>query len=58
MSSHVNSNVKYKFKKLMNHKNRKLGEFKNNRGKVHEYLGMTSDLLELGKVKIRMDDYV
>ena len=28
------------------------------RGKIHEYLGMTIDFLDIGKVKISMYDYV
>ena len=28
------------------------------RGKVHDYLGMTIDYSEPGKVKFKMDDYV
>ena len=35
----------------------KHGEVKANRGKVHEYLGMTFDFTKKRKVKTNMDDY-
>ncbi len=34
------------------------GQVKTHRGKIHEYLGMTLDFSEPGKVKIKMIDYV
>ena len=34
------------------------GEVKANRGNEHEYLGITFYLIEKGKIKIDMDDYV
>ena len=34
------------------------GEVKSTRGKIHDYLGMTFDFSEKGKVKIDMIDYM
>ena len=58
MSSHVNPKVNDNFKEWMNHKYGKHGKMKSNRGKLHEYLGITSDFTEKVKIKIKMDDYV
>ena len=58
MSRHVKLKVNYKFKEWMNHNYGKHGEVKENRGRVHKYLGMNLDFTEKGKVKINMDNYV
>ena len=42
----------------MNRDYGKHGEVKANRGKVHEYLGMTFDFTEKENTKINMDNYV
>ena len=52
MSGHVNPKVNDKFKKWMNHNYGKHGEVKENRGKVHNYLGMTFYFTEEGELKI------
>ena len=36
----------------------KHGEVNSNRGKVHDYLGMTFDFTEKVRLKIKMGDYV
>ena len=41
----------------MNHTYGNNGEVKENIGKVQEYLGMTFDFTEKGKVKIKLDNY-
>ena len=43
MFSHMNPKVDDKIKELMNYIYVKHGEFKSNKVKVHEYLGMTFD---------------
>ena len=53
MPSHVNPKVNDKFKECMNHNYGKNGEAKVNRGKVHEYLGMTFYVTEKGMEKLR-----
>eukprot|EP00980_Cylindrotheca_fusiformis_P025029 scaffold12944_cov64-Cylindrotheca_fusiformis.AAC.1 len=58
MSSHTSSKVNDKFLKWMNKSYGKHGKVKATRGKIHDYLGMTYDFTEPGKVKIRMDDYI
>ena len=58
MSSHVNTKVDDKFKEWMKYNYVNHGEMKANRGKVHEYLGITFDFTEKVKVKINMDNYV
>eukprot|EP00980_Cylindrotheca_fusiformis_P012383 scaffold3040_cov72-Cylindrotheca_fusiformis.AAC.1 len=58
MSSHKSSKVNDKFLKWMNKSYGKHGKVKATRGKTHDYLGMTYDFTEPGKVKIRMDDYI
>ena len=56
--SHVQSSVNSKFIKWLNKKYGSYGEVKATRGKVHEYLGMTLDFSDPGKVSINMTDYV
>ena len=58
MSSHVNRKVNDIFLKWLNKKYGKYGAVKATRGKVHNYLGMTFDYSEKGKVKIDMVDYM
>ena len=58
MSCHVNPKVNDKFKEWMNRNNVKHVKEKSNRGKVHEYPGVTFDFTEKSKVKIKMDNYV
>ena len=58
MSSHVNRKVNDVFLKWLNKKYGKYGAVKATRGKVHDYLGMTFDYSEKGKVKIDMIDYM
>ena len=53
MNSHVKPKVIGKFKEWMNHNYGKNGELKANRGKVHEYLGMTFYVTEKGMEKLR-----
>ncbi len=57
-SSHVNPKVNNKFLSWLNKKYGAHGEVKATRGKVHEYLGMTFDYSEKGKVKVKMADYM
>eukprot|EP00980_Cylindrotheca_fusiformis_P015510 scaffold4410_cov78-Cylindrotheca_fusiformis.AAC.1 len=58
MSSHKYPKVNDKFLKWMNKSYGKHGKVKATRGKIHDYLSMTYDFTEPGKVKIRMDDYI
>ena len=58
ITSHVNPKVNDNFKQWTNHNYGKHGEVNANRGKVHEYLGMTFDFTEKVKVKIKVDEYV
>jgi hypothetical protein len=58
MSSHKEARVNDKFLEWLNTKYGNYGEVKATRGKVHEYLGMTFDFREKGKVKIGMQDYM
>ena len=51
MSSHVNKKVNDKFLKWLNKKYGTHGEVKATRGDVHDYLGMTFDFSDKGKVK-------
>ena len=57
---YINVNTKFndKFKERMNCNYGKHDEVKANRGKVHEYLGMTFDFTEKANTKIKMDNYV
>jgi hypothetical protein len=57
-SSHVDSRVNDLFLNWLNKKYGNYGEVKATRGKIHEYLGMTFDFTEPGKVKIGMLDYI
>ena len=58
MSSHTNPKDDNKSTEQLNRNYGKHGEVKDNRGKVHKYLGTNFDFKEKGKVKINMDDYV
>ena len=58
MSSHVNKKVNDKFLEWLNRNYGKLKRVTSSRGDVHEFLGMTIDFTEKGKVKFRMDKYV
>jgi hypothetical protein len=58
MSSHRLKKVNDRFHEWLNKKYGTYGEVKCVRGKVHDYLGMTFDFSEKGKVKIHMKDYV
>jgi hypothetical protein len=59
MSSHVNAEVLEKIIKRLDEKyGNKEAPLTVNRGTVHEYLGMTTDYSEKGKVKFIMNDYV
>jgi hypothetical protein len=57
-SSHVDPKVNDDFLDWLNSKYGNYGEVKATRGKIHDYLGMTLDYSEKGKVKIAMRDYV
>jgi hypothetical protein len=57
-SSHVDPRVNDSFLKWLNSKYGNYGEVVATRGKVHEYLGMTFDFSEKGKVKVGMTDYM
>lgn len=57
-ASHVMSKVNTKFLKWLNKIYGQHGEVKATRGFVHDYLGMTLDYSEKGKVKIGMTDYI
>ena len=56
--SHVDAAVNTKVIKIINKEFGKEAPLTVNRGKVHDYLGMTLDSTEEGKVKIKMLDYV
>jgi hypothetical protein len=56
--SHVESSVVDLMIKKLNNKYGKQGSLTVTRGKVHEYLGMTIDFSEEGKVRFYMKDYV
>jgi len=58
MSSHVDSKVNDKFLKWLNKMYGGHGEVKATRGPIHDYLGMTFDFSEPGKVKVDMIDYM
>jgi hypothetical protein len=57
-SSHVDPKVNDDFLAWLNSKYGHYGEVKATRGKIHDYLGMTLDYSEPGKVKIGMIDYI
>ena len=56
--SHVDAAVNTEVIKLINKEFGKEAPLTINRGKIHDYLGMTLDFTEEGKVKIKMLDYV
>ena len=58
MSSHVSADVNTQFHKWLNKMYGAYGEVKATRGTKHDYLGMTFDFSEPGKVKIDMIDYI
>jgi hypothetical protein len=58
MSSHVDPKVNDEFLIWLNKMYGSVAEVKATRGKIHEYLGMTFDFSEKGKVKIDMIDYM
>ena len=57
-SSHMDKRVNDKFLIWLNDMYGHHGEVKATRGKIHDYLGMTFDWSEPGKVKIDMIDYM
>ena len=57
-SSHVDPKVNDDFLEFLNRKYGALGEVKATRGNVHDYLGMTIDFSDDGKVKFDMRSYV
>ena len=56
--SHVDAAVNTEVIELINKEFGKEAPLTINRGKIHDYLGMTLDFTEEGKVKIKMLDYV
>ena len=58
MASHMDSKVNDKFLKWLNKMYGTYGEVKATRGPIHDYLGMTFDFSDPGKVKIDMIDYM
>ena len=58
MASHIDAKVNDSFLKWLNRKYGKHGEVKATRGKIHDYLGMTFDFSEPGKVHVDMIDYI
>ena len=58
MSSHVNAKVNTEFLKWCNDLYGTYGEVKATRGAKHDYLGMTIDFSQPGKVIIDMVDYI
>ena len=58
MSSHMDPAVNDEFLIWLNKKYGGYGEVKATRGHVHDYLGMTFDFSEPGKVKVDMIDYM
>ena len=58
MSSHTDTKVNDLFLIWLNKRYGKHGAVKANRGKIHDYLGMTFDWSKPGKVVIGMTDYV
>ena len=58
MSSHVDPKVNDEFLKWLNDMYGGYGKVKAMRGKIHDYLGMTFDFSEEGKVSVDMIDYM
>ena len=58
ISSHIKPKVNGNLKEWVNLNYVKHDKVNTNRGKVHEYLGITFDFTEELKVKIKTDDYV
>ena len=58
MCSHVDSKVNTRFLKWLNKMYGSHGEVKATRGPIHDYLGMTFDFSEPGKLKLDMIDYM
>ena len=58
MSSHMDSKVNDNFLMWLNNIYRTHGEVKSTCGTFHDYLGMTFNLSEKGKVKVYMIDYM
>jgi hypothetical protein len=56
--SHVNDNVNTKVIKMIESEFGKEASLTITMGKIHDYLGMTLDYSEKGKVKIKMLDYI
>ena len=56
--SHKDPNVVTAIIALLNEKYGELQEVTENRGKLHDYLGMTLDYSTTGMVTFRMDDYI
>jgi hypothetical protein len=56
--SHVDPNAVESLLDLLNEEYGKIHPLVTTHGKVHEYLGMTLDFMEDGKVKIVMKDYI
>jgi hypothetical protein len=56
--SHVSGSVLDRFIKGLNDRYGQAASLVFTRGKVHDYLGMTLDYSEEGKVKVRMENYV
>jgi hypothetical protein len=57
-SSHVNSKVNDEFLKWLNKMYGGYGEVKATRGPLHDYLSMTFDFSQKGKVIVDMIDYI
>ena len=58
MCSHMDPRVNDDFEEWLNHMYGSHGKVTTTRGGIHEYLGMTFDFTEKGKVKIDMIDYM
>jgi len=58
MSSHLDKTVNDEFDKWLNKEYGAHCAVKATRGKVHDYLGMTFDFSQEGKVKVNMTDYI
>jgi hypothetical protein len=56
--AHVNSKVNDEFLKWLNKMYGEYGEVKATQGPVHDYLGMTFDFSQKGKVIVDMIDYI